>query len=114
MQQVIDFEAAERRAAKGMRRAAERACRQVDPLWVETAVLFLAAFAREQVGREFTIEQARVALAGKVIEAPNLRAWGQVTRVALQRGLIKRFGMARAASSNGSFKATYRVGKEVQ
>jgi hypothetical protein len=109
MQLPIDFQAAERRADTGMRRAADRACRVVDPLWVETAIGFLAEHAR--TAGEFTIEQARIALAGKVAQAPDGRAWGHVTRIAIQRGLIVRVGMARAASSNGSFKATYQAGR---
>lgn len=106
----IDFEAAERRAARGMRRAADRACRKVDPLWVETALLFLAAFAREQRGKQFTIEQARAVMASKVAAPPDLRAWGQVTRQAIARKVIVQDGIARAASSNNSLKPAYVAG----
>lgn len=111
-QQVpIDFNAAERRAERGMRRAADRACRKVDPLWVETALTFLARFAREQGSDAFTIEQARSSMASQVVAPPDLRAWGQVTRRALLRHVIVPAGVARAASSNNSFKTTYRAGE---
>lgn len=112
MQQAeIDFTAAERRADRGMRLAADKACRKVDPLWVDTALGFLASFAREQGGAPFTIEQARIALADRVVAPPDGRAWGQVTRLALRRRLIVPVGMARAASSNCSFKTTYAAGR---
>lgn len=106
----IDFETAERRAVRGMRRAADKACRKVDPLWVETALTFLASFAREQRGRQFTIEQARASVASKVIAPPDLRAWGMVTRQAIARKVIVQDGIARAASSNNSFKPAYVAG----
>lgn len=111
MQQAeLDFTAAKERANTGMRRAADRACRKTDPLWVETAVLFLASFAREQGGKQFTIEQARTALAGKVADPPDGRAWGQVTRMARDRKIIVQVGIAPAASSNGSLKPAYESG----
>lgn len=111
MQQAeLDFTAAKERANTGMRRAADRACRKTDPLWVETAVLFLASFAREQGCKQFTIEQARAAVATKVAPPPDLRAWGQVTRNALDRKIIVQVGIARATSSNNSLKPAYEAG----
>lgn len=111
MQMTLDLRAAEQRAQRGMALAADKACRKVDPLWVDTAVLFLAAFAREQGGREFTIEQARAAVASRLLAPPDLRAWGHVTRIALQKKVIEPAGMARAASSNNSLKTAYRAGQ---
>lgn len=114
MQQAeLDFTAAKVRANTGMRRAADRACRKVDPLWVETACVFLARFAREQGLRQFTMEQARAALASKVVAPPDLRAWGQVTRYARDRKIIVQVGIAPAASSNGSLKPAYQAGPGV-
>lgn len=105
---AIDFNAAERRADLGMRRASDKACRVVDPLWIETAVGMLGEYAR--TAGEFTIEQARAAVATKVAAPPDLRAWGQVTRNALDRKIIVHVGVARAASSNNSFKPAYEAG----
>lgn len=111
MQMAIDFTAAERRAETGVRRSADRACRAIDSLWMETALTFLASFAREQGGHTFTVEQARASIASKVAAPPDLRAWGAVTRLALKRHVLVPVGIARAASSNNSFKTTYRAGE---
>lgn len=110
-QRALDFASAERRAEHGIRRSADRACRIIDSLWVETALTFLASFARDQAGHTFTIEQARAVIASKVVAPPDLRAWGAVTRLALKRHVLEPVGIARAASSNNSFKTTYRAGQ---
>jgi len=109
IQTAIDFDAAERRATTGMRRAADHADR-VEPGWTERAVEALRQFAKEQ-SKPFTIEAAREAIASKVPQPPEARAWGAVTRTARARDYIAPAGVALpAASSNGSLKPGWRAG----
>lgn len=96
-------------------RAAERTEREVDHLWIETALTMLqgwVALNRQRGNDPFTMETARVALAGKVARPTDLRAWGHVTRAAIKRGILRRVpGMySAAASSNGSPKPVYVAG----
>lgn len=109
----IDFEAAERRACRGMRLAAEKTQRKIDPEWVEKAIAAMVGFLKNYPAEAFTVEQVRAAVAAKVQRPTDLRAWGVATRTALARGSIERVGSAPAASSNNSPKSTYRAGKGV-
>lgn len=109
MQAAFDFNAAERRAQRGIRRAAAHAERTA-PGWIEQALIKLAAYARAANG-PFTIEQARASIACSLAAPPELRAWGQVTKLALKRHIIEPAGILRAASSNGSFKPAYKAGE---
>ncbi|CDN87349.1 hypothetical protein BN948_01771 [Hydrogenophaga intermedia] len=112
MEQIsLDLQAAAERGRRMAQCAGARAERKVDSLWVDTALTFLASFARDQRGHEFTMEQARAALDGKVATPPDLRAWGQVTRRAIARHILVPVGLARAASSHGSLKPTYKAGE---
>lgn len=109
IQAALDFDAAERRADVGMRRAADHAER-VEPGWTEQAVQALREFAKAQTA-PFTIETAREAIAAKVPRPPEARAWGAVTRLARSRNYIAAAGVVMpAASSNGSLKPGWQAG----
>lgn len=58
---------------------------------------------------EWTMEDARTALWGRLDPPEELRAWGSVTQRLIRDGIIEPVGYARAASSNGSPKRTYRM-----
>lgn len=92
------------RADDGIRRA-RRHADQVRHDWTRQAIDTLRAWA---VGRgEFLAEHF---IAARLIEdPPDPHAWGGVFRDAARSGLIVRAGFARAETSNGSFKPTWRL-----
>lgn len=79
---------------------------RIAPLWTERAVSALDDWLRARGDAPFTMEEARSSV---VIDAPHdLRAWGTVTRLAVQLGLMKNAGAtAPAESSRGSQKPLY-------
>lgn len=100
---------ARRRADTGIARSAERAERCA-PFWPGLAVEALRHYALT-TDKPFTIEAARAYFAATLNPPPDERAWGAVTRIARQRGVIEHTGdYAPAASSNGSPKPLYRRG----
>lgn len=108
MQLSIELDAAAVRANAAILAVAAKTERK-NAVWVEQAVAALGAFARStQSG--FTIEQARAAIQSALPKPHDLRAWGQVTRMARSKGVIVQYGHAPAASSNGSPKPLYRAG----
>lgn len=101
------------RADEGMGRATDRADR-ADPDWTVRALVAVRQFAASQAkGVMFTVEQMRLALElGGLAKPADGRAWGTVTRSAVDAGYIERIrGMSfPAASSNGAEKPVYRRG----
>lgn len=102
--------AARARADSAIQQAADATERRVEG-WCESACERLREFARGQSGI-FTVELARLAFASALPAPHDLRAWGQVTRMATSRGYIQRVHgeYFSAASSNGSPKPVYRRG----
>lgn len=93
----------------GAERAASRAER-TQPGWIDRAAEAVRGFAVGSGPFAFTIEEARASF--QAPEGVDLRAWGHVTRRAVQLGYIEPTGdYAPAASSNGSPKRLYRKGK---
>jgi len=91
-----------------MRAVADKADR-VTPGWCAMALECLRQWAARQAG-EFTIEEARRHIAQHLPEPHDLRAWGQVTRLARSADIIVQVGMRPAASSHGCMKPAYRSG----
>lgn len=59
---------------------------------------------------EWTMEQARAACYACGLDKPDEeRAFGAVTQRLIRDGIIEPVGYARAASSNGAIKRTYRL-----
>lgn len=82
----------------------------ISPDWSERALSALRMWASGPV-TDFTMDEARAGIAkAGTLDAPHdLRAWGPVTRLAVQLGIIKDTGLtAPAASSNGSRKPLYQ------
>jgi hypothetical protein len=98
------------RADYGIERATTSAENANDG-WCERACEELRKYARQH-GAMFTVELARMAFESKLPVPPDLRAWGQVTRMAVTRGFIARCEglFYPAASSNGSPKPVYHAG----
>lgn len=114
-QLALDFTAAKTRGDLGAERAARRAER-AEPGWIDRAAEAVREVAQVSlahfVAGEFTIEQARALNSADLPTPPDGRAWGHVTRRAVQLGYIQPTGgYAPAASSNGSPKRLYRRGK---
>ena len=87
--------------------SAEHARRRADDghAWTARTIAMLKSWA---AGRgEFLAE--RFIRAGLVTEPPDPHAWGGVSRDAARSGVIVRAGFARAETSNGSFKPTWRL-----
>jgi len=74
--------------------------------WTDLAITALSEYAKKSNG-PFTIESARKNIGAKLPQPHDARAWGQVTRIAIDIRLIERVGYNRAASSHGCFKPTY-------
>lgn len=92
------------RADDGIARA-RRHADQVRRDWTQNAVDALRAWA--SCRGEFLLEDFRAA--GLVPEPPDFHAWGAVTRVAAQQGVIVATGRVKPAyTSNGSLKPTWR------
>lgn len=100
---------ARRRADTGIARSAQRAERCA-PGWMDLAIEALRRYALS-AAKPFTVEAARAHFAAALTPPPDERAWGAVTRIARQRGVIEHTGSyAPADSSNGSPKPLYRRG----
>lgn len=103
---------------------AEQAANNCGPEWIESALISVRWFAKvkyrqwlpgviekwDKAEPGWTMEECRLwATAHDLPEAKSLRAWGQVTRMALAQGVITATGGYRSAiSSNGSKKPLYR------
>lgn len=114
-QLALDFTAAKTRGDLGAERAAHRAQRAA-PGWIDRAAEAVRDFCRHNLAGmtgQFTIEVARErAMSFGLPPPPDARAWGHVTRRAVQLGYIEPTGgYAPAASSNGSPKRLYRKGR---
>lgn len=79
-------------AKLGAERAADHADRETGGVWQEKAWAFFVDFANRQGGREFQIEDVRVAADGVVPEPPDNRAWGTVALRAARKGWIRKVG----------------------
>lgn len=79
------------------------------PGWCDRA--YQAVSAHMKWDCDWTIEEARAYLYAKNLldEPTSLRAWGGVTQRLVRDGKIERVGFLPAASSNGSWKPTYRL-----
>lgn len=101
--------AARERADNGMQRAADKA----GSGWCEKACEALRKLAAATYPGLFTVENARLVLQRELPQQANLRAWGNVTVMAVRRGYIQRAKgnkTQRAASSNGSEKPLWTKG----
>lgn len=98
------------KADAGIQRAADATERRVEG-WCELACEALRTFARGQSGM-WTIEIARMSIDAKLPKCHDLRSWGKVSRMAIDRGFIERVpGQFFAAmSSHGSPKPCWRRG----
>jgi hypothetical protein len=98
------------KADAGIERVADATERRIEG-WCEMACEKLREFARGQSGH-FTCELARCAFQSSIPAPHDLRAWGKVSRMAMQRGYIEKVPgqFFAAASSNGSPKPVYRRG----
>lgn len=93
----------------GMQRVGDKAERTA-PGWTDIVLGRVRVFVRAQAGY-FTTEQMRSVLAAEVPPPHDLRAWGVVTKLSLERGLIDHTGRsAPAASSNMSDKPLFKRG----
>lgn len=102
--------AARSRAGGAVRAVADKAEAAI-PGWTAMAVAALREWAAGQAGL-FTVEMAREAIADRVPQPHDLRAWGAVTLLAIRDRVIAQVprAFAGAASSNGSLKPMYRRG----
>lgn len=107
---IQDMARAMERRDEGMASSEEHA-EAAAPGWGERAF----ASVRDHgiiFGRDtpFTMEDARRWAYGMGLDQPpDERAWGSVTQKLIRDGVIEPVGYARAASSNGSPKRTYRL-----
>ena len=102
----MDMHEAKARADAGISSSAEHA-EAVEPGWQERAIHLVTLYAA-WTNKEFTMEMAREFVEPFLPTPPDLRAWGSVTQSLVRRNIIEPVGFARAASSNASFKRTYR------
>lgn len=104
-----DIFAARERGREGSRRAGERADRKVDG-WTERAASALREFSIWSSSEPFLVEEVAYHMGYRVGVPPDGRAWGAATRLASQRGWIRKVGYAPAISSNGSPKCLWQRG----
>jgi hypothetical protein len=98
------------RAEEGIARSSRKAQR-IDPFWRDTVLKALCQYILT-LGPDasFLIDDIRPFLPA-VPEGADARCWGHITRRAKAFGYIEPDGgVDRSASSNGSYKETYRVG----
>lgn len=101
--------AAHERGELGMQRAADKA----GSGWCEMACEALRKLAAATYPGLFTVENARLVLQRELPPQASLRAWGNVTVMAVRRGYIQRAkggNTQRTASSNGSEKPLWTKG----
>lgn len=81
------------------------------PGWGERAYQTVLASPMAAFVPEWTMEAMREHVTGFCFldQPAELRAWGSVTQRLIRDGIIEPVGYARAASSNGSPKRTYRL-----
>lgn len=105
-QTVIDFEVAAARRDAGMKSSFDHA-NDDHPHWGEHCYDLLCRYADLRM-KPWTCEEFRGWAYEQGLEKPaEERAFGAVTSKAIRRGVITPVGMARTASSNNGFKATY-------
>lgn len=111
MQMPLPLESAQARGTRGIERAADRVER-IAPGWIENAVIRVREHIRGlPFDRDFIIEDVRLAVQPSLPVVPELRVWGAVTRLCIQRGLVVNTGrFMPARSSHGCPKAVYRRG----
>jgi len=109
MSQPTLWEAMERGKA-GMQQAVDHADRVVAG-WSELAYIAMCVAARSFGAQSFTIEQLRRKVEFELPDPPDRRAWGSVTRRAINAGVIRKTGSyAPRASGNGTPTMTYLAG----
>lgn len=80
------------------------------PGWGERAYQAIKWSGPLSLSDGFTMEEARNHVSWSGLDQPEeLRAWGSVTQRLIRDGVIEPVGYARAASSNSSWKRTYRL-----
>lgn len=80
------------------------------PGWGELAYQIIQQISYLRVMPGWTMEQASQVAYARGLEVPaERRAWGSVTQRLIRDGIIEPVGYARAASSNSSWKRTYRL-----
>ena len=98
--------------AAGWSSAAAHADRMVRDWTVRAYIALCDAVRKRPATAEFIVEELRAEIVG-VPEPTDLRAWGQVTQMAIRRNVITATGtFKRAISSNASPKPCYRRGNE--
>lgn len=98
---------ANERGEVGAARAADKADR-IDETWINSATDGLIQFYRENRQGAYKIEEARQ-FCPPLPDGADARAWGYITRRAINMGMIEKTGEYEpAASSNGSPKPLYR------
>lgn len=92
----LEFELGEKYKALGMQRSANHADR-VTEKWSDKA---LEAFIDwlKTVNGSFTCEDFRAEMVLKLVEPPNLRAYGAIMFKAARMGLIKRIGAEKVSN----------------
>lgn len=86
--------------------AVETVAENAGEAWVQAAYEGLIRYIAHRE-TPFLAEDVRQALAEEIGEPHDLRAWGQVMRLAAKRGLIEKHGYAPARSSNLSPKVLW-------
>jgi hypothetical protein len=103
---VIALHKAAEAAERGIQSSAEHA-ESDSPGWQGRALGFLGRYAASQIA-SWTIEDFRLWAASHGLEQPDeARAYGSLTRKALQRGYMVRVGYAPTVSSRGGPKPLY-------
>lgn len=96
----------------GMQSAAAHADRVIREWTARAFHALCAAVRKRDAAAEFIVEELRAEIVG-LPEPTDLRAWGQVTQMAIRRNVITATGtFKRAISSNASPKPCYRRSTE--
>ena len=108
----LTLEGAHAAGEAGMHAAAANADRVIREWTARAYAALCAAVRKRPATAEFIVEELRAEITD-VPEPDDLRAWGQVTQMAIRRNVITATGtFKRAISSDASPKPCYRRGNE--
>lgn len=108
MADTKEYEQAEKRRDKGMKRAVDHAD-AVEEGWSERAMRALRIYCRYHKGKSFLSEDVRdwAETKGYISIPPDARSWGAIFQTAAKAGVIWRIGYSPAKSSNLSPKCLW-------
>jgi hypothetical protein len=104
----FDRDVGKRYADDGAKRAIDHA--EIEsPSWADKAGDFLIQYIKH--GKEFMVEDLRLASRGTIPEPPSLRAWGGVIKRAAKAGLIYRTGTksVKNVNAHAAFASTWII-----